>query len=139
MNSLALIAVLTSVSSWTTPCAQTQVGKYQGYTIDRASFVATEKTNEAKVELIRDWYESPTCSGEAYGKDESKGTVTFGKELGSIFESANGSVVEADFTLNGVTELGAISVSGDQKTIRLARGFGALRNTMLSIIGYKAN
>ena len=47
---------------------------------------------------------------------------------------------DADFKIKSTNtiEKGRLSLSQDQKTVRIARGFGTSRNTMLSLIGYQA-
>jgi len=106
----------------------------QGYAIDRMTVSTT-----SKIQFVREWHHDSACADVAFRVDTETGALKLGSALDSVFGAQNGeTVVEADFVLPQKTELGAIGVSADHQTVRIARGFGQNRNTMLSLIGYRA-
>jgi|GEM_PF-3085402 len=138
MSTAIILALLASVSSWNTPCSQTQVqmgsAPEQGYAIDRMTV-----SSASEIQFVREWHHDSACADAAFQVDSEKGILKLGSAMSSVFGAQNGeTVVEADFSLPGKTELGAIGISADHQTVRVARGFGQSRNTMLSLIGYRA-
>jgi len=143
MNILTLIALLAG-SNWSTTCVMTQANGLQGYTIDSAVFTkgTADATSTLNVSLTRVWYKDQNCTDVNGEKSAQSGTVTIGNPIDTM--TFPGSVPEdilaADWNLGEqVTQLGAIAVAKDGKSIRtVTNSFGSSRNTMLSLFRYFA-
>lgn len=139
MSILSLLSILFAAQDWSTTCVMTQADGLQGYTIDQVIFTqdhhSPSDSKLIEVTFSRTWFEDAGCT-------KAKNTTTQNAELliGSrISQAMNQNTFEADWTINGKTQLGAISVSDDGKSLRTATtSFGSLRNTMLSLFSYSA-
>jgi hypothetical protein len=138
MNILAIIAVLTG-SNFSTLCTQTQVNGKSGYVIETLSFNQTSSDERAPLNLTvtRSWFSDEKCASEVTSEDKLGMQVSLGEEIKNVFGTENEIVLEANYSSTVKTELGALSISKDQSSVRIARGFGNFRNTMLSVINYK--
>jgi hypothetical protein len=117
------------VGIWTSTCIQTQIsGNNQGFVKETYSI---EKTGE--FEFTREWFQDSGCSSPN-GTDTETGTITLGKKLSGMF--ITGDTYEADFSTQGGTDLGAMTLQNN--TLKMARGMknSSMRNTMVGIFGY---
>lgn len=144
MTILALLAVLAG-SNWSTTCVMTQADGLQGYTIDSAAFkkASTEAKDTLDVTFTRTWFKDEKCAQSMGTTNVQTGTVMISNSLETIAfpGPASEDLFAADWTMNGArTQLGAIAISTDRKSIRTATtSFGGARNTMLSLFKYFAN
>ena len=138
MNILVLLNLLVS-SNWSSTCIMTQSDDLQGYTIDTTTF---SKAEELNVSITRTWYQDQNCTHPIGNKSYTQGTVTLGEAIqtSSFPSSTSEYVFAADWKLGTTaTQLGAIAISSDGKSIRTATtSFGNQRNTMLSLFRYFA-
>jgi hypothetical protein len=156
MEISTLIATLLAVSSWNTQCIQTGVqnasyNRVEQYSVDQIQFVKSDDVLNAT--FTREWHHAKDCKDEAFDiektetvasvattEKQSEGSFQPMKPMKPFQNASLDTSFNADFKnlQTGTTELGMISLSSDLKTLRVARGFGVTRNTMLSIIGYTA-
>jgi hypothetical protein len=128
MSILALMTALLG-SNWSTTCIMTQSNGLQGYTIDQVSFEKNPTNKNLETTFTRTWFEDQNCSVEKSASTE-KASLTVGSRI-------NPTTFEADWNFNQKLELGAIAVSEDGKSLRMATtSFGSSRNTMLSLFSY---
>lgn len=127
MTSLVLLA-----GTWLTACTSTQITGKQGFAIDTYAF-----TTSGEYENKRDWYKDANCTEKSYPADIEKGKVTLAAAITDSFSVAGS--VEANFKSTTGSDLGAVWVSEDRKTLRVARGMknSTMRSTMLGIISFK--
>jgi hypothetical protein len=135
------------------------------YTIDGLRFTQTSTSN-LTVAFVREWHKDSACTDASFNTEVTEASVSLTETIQAnddgffkpmqpmepmkplepmkpmdLSKSLTGdSLFDADFTIKGTgaIERGRLSLSEDQKTVRVARGFGPNRNTMLSLIGYKA-
>ncbi len=134
MNILNLLAILAGTPQWSTTCVMTQADQLQGYTIDSVQFqkASPSSANELNVSFTRTWYEDDQCKQATGVTNTTAGQVTLENLISE-------NVFAADWKINHTTQLGAIGISSDGKSIRLATtSFGNSRNTMLSLFQYFA-
>ena len=125
----------------------TQDNGTSGYTRDQIAF--TGSTTAPEVDFTRNWYSDDQCSKSMNKQTTEIRYADFGapvqvmKMPGDTFETyeANWKHSKSDV----VPELGAIAVdvtydsahnAQQVKTVRIARGFGTMRNTMVSLFNY---
>ena len=150
MNTLAILTALISAHSWSTTCVMTQTDGMQGYAIDTAVFqkdpatapTTTTPANTINVAITRAWYKDSGCSVLSEAKIIQAGTVTLGEAISTstFATSTPESMIAADWTSGGNTQLGALAIANDLKSIRtVTTSLGTSRNTMLSLFRFFAN
>ena len=130
MLKIALIALLTS-QSWTTDCIMSQSTSHQGYSRETATFTTADTL---KYSFKTEWFSDSGCNESQNAVEEIEGSILIGEVIAG---GMNGKTFEADFVRENKTELGAIEINTNQKSIRLSKtSFGNSRNTMLSLFPY---
>lgn len=124
MFDLILIAGL-----WITGCVQTQTQGKQGYLVE-----AYQISEAGDFEYSRTWHRDDACQRPILEERES-GRIEIGEKITNMF--SGNQTYEADFKSSPGTDYGAIELSNG--TLRIARGSkgSGLRNTMLSLFGFK--
>ena len=109
----------------------TQSNGLQGYTIDEVSFTKNNDGKSLDTTFKRTWFEDSHCSIEKNSSTD-QASLTIGSRL-------NSNTFEADWSFDQKLELGAIALSDDGKSLKMATSsFGNSRNTMLSLFSYYA-
>jgi len=146
MNTLAILTALISAHSWSTTCVMTQADGMQGYAIDTAVFqkdsATTTPANTLNVAVTRAWYKDSGCANLSEAKVIQAGTVSLGDAIttSSFASTTPETTIAADWTTTVGTQLGALAMANDQKSIRTVTGsLGTSRNTMLSLFRFFAN
>jgi hypothetical protein len=124
MFDLILIAGL-----WVSGCVQSQSSQIQGYTIESYRF-----SESGDFEFSRIWHKDASCK-KPFGEDLESGQVEVGEKVRSIFTSD--STYQADFKSSEGADLGAIEIK--EGILKIARGLkgSGMRNSMLSLFGFK--
>lgn len=116
--------------SWKSNCVQSQMYGKQGFTTEQYTFRAS-----GEYSMIREWFKDSTCDQGSFDQDTETGTVKLGNE-NTINGFNPGNTLEADFKHGSSTDLGLIGLDKSGTTVRVARGMGNMRNTMLSLFSY---
>jgi hypothetical protein len=133
VTALAQANLDTLSGSWKSNCVQSQMYGKQGFTTEQYTFKAI-----GEYSLVREWFKDPTCDQGSFDQDTETGTVKLGNEnTNNGFNPGN--TLEADFKHGSSTDLGLIWLDKNGSTVRVARGMGNMRNTMLSLFSYSKN
>ncbi len=116
--------------SYETSCIQTQMNQTQGNIIETYTF-----SNDS-FKMIRRWFRTPSCTGDIFQTNIEEGTYIIGKEnLNNGFNPKG--TFDLDLSIKDSKSLGLIWISEDKTVLKISRGIGNMRNTMLGLFEYK--